>query len=118
MITGTGIDIVEIKRIKKIANRQQRFVQRILTVREREVYASLSEHRRLEYLAGRFAAKEAVVKAVGTGIAETLGWHDIEILNDRKGKPLVQVAVAGQVHLSISHSKEYAVAQVIIESLS
>lgn len=116
MIKGIGIDIIEIERIEKIANRQPRFVERILTVAERDRYKTLSKRRQLEFLAGRFAAKEAVVKALGTGIMHSIGWQDIEVLNDGRGKPIVNVPIDNPIHLSISHSKEYAVAQVIIES--
>lgn len=116
MIKGIGIDIVEIERIEKIAMRQPRFVERILTVAERNIYETLSKRRQLEFLAGRFATKEAVAKAVGTGITHSISWQDIEVLNDERGKPIVNAPIDSTIHLSISHSKEYAVAQVIIES--
>jgi len=118
MIKGIGVDIVEIDRIEKAATRQPRFVERILTEAERNVYETLTKRRQVEFLAGRFAAKEAVAKAVGTGITEMIGWQDIEVLNDERGKPIVNAPINSPIHLSISHSKEYAVAQVIIESLS
>lgn len=116
MIKGIGIDIVELSRIEKIATRQPRFLERILTIAERNVYETLTNRRQIEFLAGRFAAKEAVAKAVGTGISEMLSWQDIEVLNDDRGKPMVSAPVNSLIHLSISHSKEYAVAQVILES--
>ncbi|WP_209125120.1 holo-ACP synthase [Alkalihalobacillus sp. BA299] len=119
MIIGTGIDIVEIKRIQKAIERTDKFVMRILTHNERKKYNDLSSKRQIEYLAGRFAAKEAFVKALGTGISKQVGWQDIEVLNDKfSGKPIIYWNGDEVVHISISHSKEYAVAQVIIESSS
>ena len=68
MISGIGIDIVELSRIRRIYLRQQKFVDRILTVNEKEIFYNLTEDRKTEYLAGRFAAKEAFSKAIGTGL--------------------------------------------------
>ncbi|WP_077620340.1 holo-ACP synthase [Bacillus sinesaloumensis] len=118
MIIGTGIDIVELDRIKKILHRQKKFVDRILTDAEKEKFLQLSETRKVEFLAGRFAVKEAYSKAVGTGIGESLSFLDIEVLSDEKGKPVLTKPISQKAHLSITHSKDYAVAQVIIESLS
>lgn len=114
MIKGIGIDIVELSRIEKLVNRQPKFPDRILTVKEKQRFNQLTARRRIEYLAGRFAAKEAFSKAAGTGIGENLSFHDIEIGNDSSGKPMILKPLL-QAHLSITHSKEYAVAQVIIE---
>ncbi|MBD8069674.1 holo-ACP synthase [Bacillus sp. PS06] len=118
MIVGIGIDIVELDRIKKIAERQKKFISRILTEKEINKYHQYTGHRQIEYLAGRFAAKEAYSKAIGTGIGKDLSFQDIEIFSDEFGKPHIEGKGAEIVHLSISHSKEYAIAQVIIESLS
>jgi len=115
MISGIGLDIVELQRIKKIVERQSKFVDRILTPFEKESYERLSDKRKIEYLAGRFAAKEAFAKAVGTGIGENLSFLDIQIENDKKGKPYIRKPLQKGVHLSITHSAEYAAAQVIIE---
>jgi len=115
MIVGIGLDIVEIKRIKAISERQIKFVDRILTLSEKETYQSLAEQRKWEFLAGRYAAKEAYAKAVGTGIGSSLSFLDIEIHYDSHGKPFIEKPLKEGVHLSISHSAEYAVAQVIIE---
>ncbi|WP_428910560.1 holo-ACP synthase [Niallia sp. Krafla_26] len=117
MITGIGLDIVEIKRIKKILQRHQKFVDRILTEQEKEKYKGLTGHRQIEFLAGRYAAKEAFSKAIGTGIGEKVSFLDIEIENDQYGKPLIRKPVNQGIHLSISHSSDYAVAQVIIENV-
>ncbi len=117
MIIGIGIDIVELNRIKEITDKQPRFPKRILTVSELSVYSTLSDWRKIEFLAGRFAAKEAYSKAVGTGIDKSLDFTDIEVLNNEQGKPNINISSSYHIHLSISHSKEYAVAQVIIEEI-
>lgn len=118
MIKGIGIDIVEIARIKEIVTRQPLFVERILTESEYDRYQLLQGKRQVEFLAGRFAAKEAFVKAAGTGISKKYSWHDIYIENEESGNPIISVKeVEDRLHISISHSDEYAVAQVIIESL-
>jgi holo-[acyl-carrier protein] synthase len=114
MINGIGIDIIELKRVQEMINRQPKFVERILCPSEIEVFETLSGHRKAEFLAGRFAAKEAFSKAYGTGIGKQLSFQDIEIDTDRKGRPFI-VKPELQSHLSISHSREYAIAQVIIE---
>lgn len=118
LITGIGVDIVETKRIATILNRQPKFIERILTENERALFEPLSEIRKIEYLSGRFAAKEAFSKAYGTGIGKDLSFLDIEICTNENGKPFIVKPILSHVHLSISHSKEYAIAQVIIESLS
>jgi holo-[acyl-carrier protein] synthase len=115
MIVGIGLDIVEIQRIQSIVTRQPKFVGRILTDLEKQKFDSLAGHRQIEFLAGRYAAKEAFSKARGTGIGKTLSFRDIEIENDENGKPIIRKPVMKGVHLSITHSAQYAVAQVIIE---
>jgi holo-[acyl-carrier protein] synthase len=118
MIAGTGIDMIELKRIKQVIQHQVRFPERILTSKELERYYLLMGNRKIEYLAGRFAAKEAMAKALGVGIGADLSWHDMETRYDEKGKPFIASPYPYVCHLSISHTKEYAVAQVILESLS
>ncbi|MCM3734003.1 holo-ACP synthase [Fictibacillus nanhaiensis] len=118
MIVGTGIDIIELNRIKKAVLHQERFPSRILTAFEQKRFDSLNGNRKYEYLAGRFAAKEAMAKALGVGIGAELSWHDMEIKVDGKGKPFITSPYPYLCHLSISHTKEYAVAQVILESSS
>jgi holo-[acyl-carrier protein] synthase len=115
MISGIGIDIIELNRIKTIIDRQPKFIQRILTENELLVYEKLTVERRIEFLAGRFAAKEAYAKANGTGIGNQLSFLDIEIQPDSFGKPQIIAPVKEGVHLSISHSRDYAVAQVVLE---
>ncbi|MFZ7947036.1 MULTISPECIES: holo-ACP synthase [Bacillaceae] len=114
MIKGIGIDIIELSRIRELITRQSKFADRILTENENNKFKILSEVRRVEFLAGRFAAKEAFSKALGTGIGKELSFLDIEIGTDAFGKPFI-VKPDVQAHLSISHSREYAVAQVVIE---
>jgi holo-[acyl-carrier protein] synthase len=117
MIKGIGIDIIELSRIETLINRQKKFVDRILTVSEKARYEELQDRRKIEFLAGRFAAKEAFSKAAGTGIGGELSFLDIEISTNQAGKPII-VKPAIPAHLSISHSRDYAVAQVIIEEES
>jgi holo-[acyl-carrier protein] synthase len=116
VIKGIGIDIIELDRIRK-SMENERFLDRVLTPNERNLLKGLKgESRRVEFVAGRFAAKEAFAKAMGTGIGK-LSFQDIEIINDEKGKPIVTVSLLDKMNIfvSISHSKEYAVAQVVLE---
>lgn len=116
MIEGTGIDFLEIKRIKELLSRQSNFPKRIFTEKEYAYFQSLSENRQIEFLSGRFAAKEAFSKAFGSGIGKELSFLDIEILPNSKNQPILDTKIyPGNIHLSISHSNEYAVAQVILE---
>jgi holo-[acyl-carrier protein] synthase len=115
MITGIGIDIIELARIEEMILRQQKFVDRILTPAEKEEFEKLSPRRKVEYLAGRFAAKEAYSKAAGPGIGKELSFLDIEIKSDSLGKPCFAKPINKSAHLSISHSRDYAVAHVVIE---
>ncbi|HLS66939.1 MAG TPA: holo-ACP synthase [Pseudogracilibacillus sp.] len=116
MIKGIGIDIVELDRIERLMSKGDRFTERILTTREREALEKLSSlHRKVEFVAGRFAAKEAFAKATGHGIGK-LSFQHIEVLSNDLGAPELHVQSYKQEKLfvSISHSKQYAVAQVII----
>lgn len=112
MINGIGIDIIELSRIEEAIKKNSRFEERILTENELRAVSAKSSKRKIEYIAGRFAAKEAFVKASG---AKGLSWKDIEILNQADGKPMIIGPATGTIHVSISHSQAYAVAQVIIE---
>ncbi|WP_042454572.1 holo-ACP synthase [Neobacillus dielmonensis] len=114
MIKGIGTDIIEISRIKILLQKQPKFADRVLTPHEKQKYEGLSLNRQAEFLAGRFAAKEAYSKAAGTGIGKELSFLDIEIGTAPSGKPYFRKP-EGLAHLSISHSREYAVAHVIIE---
>lgn len=114
MIKGIGIDIIELDRIFVKIN-DEKFLDRILTQNEKNHYIKIkSSNRKTEYLAGRFAAKEAYSKACGTGIG-SLSFLDIEILNDINGKPYISKPKNTRTHITISHNKVYAIANVIIE---
>lgn len=115
VIKGIGLDIVEISRIMKANDLSPRFKEKILTKRELEIFMQLKTRRQLEFLAGRFSAKEAYSKANGTGIGKECALQDIEILPNDKGQPILyfkKELVQGFV--SITHSKEYAAAQVVL----
>ncbi|MDF2947917.1 MAG: acpS [Bacillales bacterium] len=123
MIIGTGIDIIEIERLFPHVN-EDKFLNRILTSGELINYGNLSAKRKLEYLAGRFAAKEAFSKALGTGIGSQFSFMDIQVLNEENGKPFIEVLNkkilddSVKIHISISHCNKFVVGQVILESLS
>lgn len=118
MIIGTGIDIIEISRIEAAVKKQQ-FVNRVYTKAEWEL-GSKAPHR----LAGFFAAKEALLKAMGTGLAG-FSWQEMEVRHNSQGAPCFKLTgkvaayldtlEAGRIHLSISHCREYAVALVVLE---
>lgn len=115
MIVGHGIDLQEIEAIERARKKHNDFPKRILTEREFERYQGLQGCRQLEYLAGRWAAKEAFVKALGTGIGKVT-FQDIDISNASNGAPcLVSRHFSGKVWLSISHSGNFAQASVILE---
>jgi holo-[acyl-carrier protein] synthase len=115
-----GIDIVEIARIRALYEAYgDRFLQRILT--ESEIRQCLVKPDIAASVAGRFAAKEAVSKAIGSGISGELAWKTIEILNDITGKPQASLRHPdlhqryGMVRVSISHDRHSAVAMAVIE---
>lgn len=115
MIKGTGVDIIEIARVEHAVKRWgQYFLDHIFTKDEIE-YAA--KHRYpFPHYAGRFAAKEAIFKALGD---RHVTWKDLNILNDHEGKPYCILNKAGftdKILLSISHSRDYAIAQAIIEA--
>ncbi|MBI5872737.1 MAG: holo-ACP synthase [Candidatus Omnitrophica bacterium] len=113
MIKGSGIDIVEIKRLRQAIERWgDTFLKKVFT--EKELEYSQSKRYPLQHLAARFAAKEAVFKAFGTN--PKLNFKDIEISNDRYGRPYCSVKQkTSDILLSMSHSHEYAVASAIIQ---
>lgn len=108
MIIGNGIDIIEIKRIQAALARRSQLILRIFTDNERKYFTKRSNN--FATIAGCFAAKEATVKAVGSGFI-----RDVELSWDESGKPLVKMKGYEDVEfvLSITHSREYAVASVI-----
>ena len=123
MIFGIGTDIIEVDRVEKMVARGRKHLETIFTEREME-YCEIKV-RKFEHYAARFAAKEAVLKALGTGWRDGLAFSDIEILNDDLGKP--KISLQGkvkaffdeqqikQVSISLSHTKENAIAVVILE---
>ena len=86
MIVGHGIDIEELASIERAVTRHADFAKRVLTTKEMERFTSLKGRRQIEYLAGRWSAKEAFSKALGTGIGR-LGFQDLEVLNNERGAP-------------------------------
>ncbi|MCA9766640.1 MAG: holo-ACP synthase [Carnobacterium sp.] len=117
MIVGIGLDITEIDRIGHAVKKRSTFSKRVLTQAEWTIFNGLKGSRQIEFLAGRYAAKEAFSKAFGTGIGK-LGFHDIEILPNEKGKPIVTKSpFVGNVFLSITHTDVVAAAQIILEKV-
>ncbi|MFW6006754.1 MAG: holo-ACP synthase [Halanaerobiales bacterium] len=123
MITGIGLDIVEVKRIKNIINRWgDNFLNKVYTLSE--IKYSQQYKNSYVHFAGRFAAKEAFSKMLGSGM-NLISWKEIEVINDKKGKPDLNISGKAEkiitekniknIHISISHEKEYAVAEVIGE---
>lgn len=126
MIIGIGTDIIEIDRIKLKLDKNENFIKKLFT--EEEIRYFNKRKLNPEVIAGNFAAKEAVSKALGTGI-RGFSFKDIEILRDKLGKPIVTLhneakKIANEIcsefnnykiHISISHSKENAIAYSIVE---
>lgn len=113
-IKGLGTDIIEVERIlKSITDHKDRFLNRLFT--DSEIAYCQKSKTPERHFAGRFAAKEAVAKAFGFGIGEELGWKDIEITKDERGKPIVLLSESirkkfknPNILISISHCKKYA----------
>lgn len=128
MIYGIGHDVLEIERISEVINRGlgKKFSHRVLTEQEL-LLAEQRTGRWAEFIAGRFAAKEAVVKALGCGIGNIVGFQDIEILPDAKGKPEVALSPEAwsrlnlpegrqyNIHLTITHGRDLASAFAVVE---
>ncbi len=114
MVIGTGVDITEVRRLRRAVDKWGRdFLQRVFT--EQELENAKSRGSLYQHLAGRFAAKEAVFKALGD---KGLVWKDVEILNDSEGRPYCVILnnrhKGIEVYISISHVKTYAVATALI----
>lgn len=131
MIRGIGTDLIEISRIDRLSQKfGARFYSRLFTPQE-QMSSPASSSKRAAYYAKRFAAKEACLKALGTGYRGALKWHDMEITNDSLGAPVLtlkgQALVLAQgrlapfevlkVHLSLADTKAYAQAFVILEGI-
>lgn len=122
MILGVGVDIIEIIRIKEAIERNPKFIERIFTEEEIKYFEEINY--KYESIAGRFAAKEAIVKALGTGF-RNMKIKDIEVTNNEIGKPLVKLMGGAleivkehknvKIHLSISHNRDNAIAYSLIE---
>ncbi|HYH85534.1 MAG TPA: holo-ACP synthase [Pyrinomonadaceae bacterium] len=124
MIVSIGIDIIEIGRVREVLARTPRFRERVFTEAER-AYCDSRGAVAVQHYAARFAAKEAAFKALRTGWRDGLSWHDIEVASSEQGAPSLQLhgharelfdaMNATHAHLSLSHTSEHAVAQVIFE---
>ena len=120
-IVAHGIDLVDCPRIEKmIANHGQKFLDRVFTEAEQK---NANGKNRVEKLSGRFAAKEAVLKLIGTGWRGKIAWTDIEVVNDVMGKPIVKLdgeveRIAGEmgiteVSISITHTANFVIASAV-----
>ena len=120
MIKGIGIDIIRIRRIDEaLARWGKQFEKRVFTDKEMQRSYCLKKKAKLAYLAGRFAAKEAIFKSIGGGMS----WRDIEILAEKSGEPYLADSRKtrealdekniGRVLISISHDNDYAIAQAV-----
>lgn len=121
-IVGHGIDIIEVERIAELVERHpERFIKRVFT--DAEAAHSQGRRSRAQHLAARFAAKEAALKALGTGWADGVEWTDIEVVSEASGKPTLRlhglaleraatIGATGFV-ISLSHTRIHAVASVI-----
>ncbi len=122
MIIGIGIDLVKIDRIDKAGKNHAAFLERVFTEKER-VYCARQKYP-AQHFAARFASKEAILKAFGTGMSAGMKWTDIEVLHGEGGGPIVNMSgrvrdladLKGvkQVLLSYSHDEGYAVAQAVL----
>ena len=124
MIKGIGIDVVDVKRIEKIAAKlDEKFLNRVFT--KEEIKYCLSKKNKFQHFAGRFASKEAFLKAIGIGLFRGYQLKDIEIRNEKSGKPFIvkndkikkvlDKLNAENIYISITHIKEVSVSTVIIE---
>jgi len=126
VIVSIGIDIVEVYRISETIERTPRFVERVFTPGER-AYCDEKGAAAAQSYAARFAAKEACVKALKTGWRGKITWQDLEVSRDALGAPrldlkgealgLFEKMGADRIHLSMSHTAEHAIAQVIFEKI-
>ncbi len=123
MILGIGVDMIKIERIRQIRQRYPRFDQRIFT--DNEVSYCSSRANPDFNLSARFAAKEAIAKALGIGIGQEISWKDIEVVNMPSGQPAISFLGNGKrilqnkkikkIHLSLTHEKDYALAFCLVE---
>ena len=122
-IHGIGTDICDIARIARIIDEQgDRFLKKVFT--EKEISYCLPKHSSAECFAARFSAKEAFLKALGTGLRDGLNWKDMEVVKDQLGKPILKTynkcaeqIKERKIFLSLSHTADMALAFVIIENV-
>ena len=127
MILGAGTDLIEIKRFKASLRKTPSLIDRLFTDQERASAKSLSATRQVSYYAKRFAAKEALSKACGTGIGTKIGWQDICVLNNEEGAPVASFSPKAlrflkkkfkvtkiQIFVSLTDEKEYAMAFAVL----
>ncbi len=124
MIFGIGTDIVDVERIRKLGS-LEKFADKILSLNELEVFKSQIDEKKVTFLAKQFAAKEAVSKALGTGIGKDIRFNQIEILRNSYGKPylnhdgiittILNDLGITKTHVSLSDEKKYVLAFVILE---
>ena len=124
MIISIGVDIIEVRRVRETIKRTPRFAQRVFTAAERE-YCESRGTVAAQHYAARFAAKEAALKALQTGWSGGISWQDVEVAARESGAPLMlfhgrarelyEQTGATAAHLSISHTTEHAIAEVILE---
>ncbi len=124
MIFGIGIDLIEVDRLRRSVEKfGDKFLNRIFT--DNEIKYCQTKSNSYQHYAVRFAAKEALLKAIGTGLRAGITWHQIEIINDTQGKPsiitygechkILQKLDIKNIELSLSHTKHHGVAVVILE---
>jgi holo-[acyl-carrier protein] synthase len=129
MILGIGSDLIEIARIEQIIDRHgNRFLTRVFT--KNEIAYAQAKINMPATLANRFAAKEAMVKALGTGMSKGIHWKDIEVKNTPQGQPFISLhnraaeilkaqtptSLTAKIHCSLAHSNHYAHAVIVIEA--
>jgi holo-[acyl-carrier protein] synthase len=124
VIVSIGIDIIEVRRVRETLERTQRFIDRVYTEKERQ-YCESRGAAAAQHFAARFAAKEAMLKALQTGWSGGIAWQDVEVCSRDSGAPYLKLSGVAQdlfdksganrIHLSISHTAEHAIAQVILE---
>src|SRR5437016_2104774 len=124
MIVSIGVDIIEVRRVRETIERTPRFAERVFTQAERS-YCESRGAVAAQHYAARFAAKEAALKALQTGWSGGITWQDIEVSAKESGAPLVsfhgrarelyEQSGATSAHLSIAHTTEHAIAEVILE---
>ena len=124
MIISIGVDIIEVRRVRETIKRTPRFAQRVFTAAERE-YCESRGAVAAQHYAARFAAKEAALKALQTGWSGGISWQDVEVTAKESGAPLIlfhgrarelyEQMGATSAHLSIAHTTEHAIAEVVLE---